>query len=81
MRIISWNINSIRARIPRLLALLKRHNPDVLCLQETKVADRDFPEAQLSTAGYYSIVYGQTGYNGMAMLIRGNSKQHSLMNF
>ncbi len=79
MRIISWNINSVRARIPRLLALLKRHMPEILCLQETKVADPDFPEAQLSTAGYHSILYGQTSYNGVAILVRGGAKQHNLM--
>ncbi|OJI07792.1 MAG: exodeoxyribonuclease III [Candidatus Micrarchaeum sp. ARMAN-1] len=81
MRIISWNINSIRARLPRLLALVKRHRPDVVCLQETKVANKDFPEAQLSTAGYYSILYGQTSYNGVAILIRGQAKQRNLMTF
>ncbi len=81
MRIISWNINSVRARLPRLLALLKRHKPDVLCLQETKVTNQDFPEAQLSTAGYYSILYGQTSYNGVAILIRGQAKQRNLMTF
>ncbi len=78
MRIISWNINSVRARLPRLLALLKRHRPDILCLQETKVTNQDFPEAQLSTAGYYSILYGQTSYNGVAILIRGQAKQRNL---
>ena len=81
MRIISWNINSVRARLPRLLALLKRHRPDVLCLQETKVTNQDFPEIQLSTAGYYSILYGQTSYNGVAILIRGQAKQHNLTTF
>lgn len=80
MRVISWNINSVRARIPRLLALLKRHTPDILCLQETKVADQKFPEAQLSTAGYCSILYGQTSYNGVAILVKGKSKQYNLMN-
>lgn len=80
MRIISWNINSVRARTSRLLALLKRHNPDILCLQETKVTDQKFPEAQLSTAGYHPILYGQTSYNGVAMLVRGKSKQYNLMN-
>jgi exodeoxyribonuclease-3 len=81
MRIISWNINSIRARLPRLLALVKRHRPDIVCLQETKVANKDFPEAQLSTAGYYSILHGQTSYNGVAILIRGQAKQRNLMTF
>ncbi len=81
MRIISWNINSIRARLPRLLALVKRHRPDIVCLQETKVANKHFPEAQLSTAGYYSILHGQTSYNGVAILIRGQAKQRNLMTF
>ncbi len=81
MRIISWNINSVRARLPRLLALLKRHAPDVVCLQETKASDKDFPEIQLSSAGYCSALYGQNSYNGLAILTRGKPRQQSLMAF
>ncbi len=81
MRIVSWNINSVRARLPRLLALLKRHNPDVVCLQETKVLDRYFPLAQIGAMGYYSTLYGQASYNGVAILVRGRAQQHNLIAF
>ena len=81
MRIASWNINSIRAHMNRLLGFLERHNPDIVCLQETKISDRDFPTMQLGAAGYYSMPYGQPGYNGVAILIRGITKQRGLGSF
>ncbi len=70
MRLASWNVNSIRARLPRLLPWLEAHQPDVLCLQETKVADEHFPHAELATLGYQGLVYGQPTYNGVAILSR-----------
>lgn len=82
MRIISWNINSIRARLPRLLALLRRHNPDIICLQETKVPNNGgFPVSQLEAAGYRSILHGQESYNGVAILIRDSSHRGGLNSF
>lgn len=81
MRIISWNVNSVRMRLPRLIALLERHKPDVVCLQETKTLDRDFPIMEVGIAGYRSILYGQKSYNGVAFLIRGSTKQHNLITF
>lgn len=70
MRILSWNINSIRARLPLLLENLRRNKPDIVCLQEIKVSDdRGFPTQQLHAAGYRSIVYGQSSYNGVAFLV------------
>ncbi|MCS6885938.1 MAG: exodeoxyribonuclease III [Acidobacteriota bacterium] len=68
MKIISWNVNSIRARLQRLLALLDRHRPDVVCLQETKVTDEEFPSRELSAAGYHTLYTGQKAYNGVAIL-------------
>lgn len=68
MLIISWNVNSIRTRIERVVELLKRHQPDVLCLQETKVIDDDFPYESIEEAGYQSAVFGQKTYNGVALL-------------
>ena len=47
MKVVTWNVNSIRQRLPRLLAVLARHDPDVVCLQETKVTDEDFPFDQM----------------------------------
>jgi exodeoxyribonuclease-3 len=68
MRLISWNVNSVRQRLPRLLALLARHDPDVVVLQETKVPDEEFPIAEVEAAGYHVVSFGQRGYNGVALL-------------
>jgi exodeoxyribonuclease-3 len=70
MRLVTWNVNSIRQRHERLLALLARHSPDVVCLQETKVVDADFPAPELRAAGYESVTAGQKGYNGVAILAK-----------
>jgi exodeoxyribonuclease III len=70
MRFVTWNVNSVRQRLPRLLALLARHEPDVVCLQETKVTDEDFPTAEIEAAGYGSVSYGQRAYNGVAVIAR-----------
>src|ERR687884_1242299 len=70
MRIASWNINSIRVRQQRLLDWLAANQPDVLCLQETKVPDELFPTLELAAAGYHACVHGQKGYNGVAILAR-----------
>src|ERR1700716_1675363 len=68
MKIVSWNINSLRKRQERLLAWLAQSQPDVVCLQETKCADEQFPELALRAAGYYSAFHGQKSYNGVAIL-------------
>ena len=70
MRLVTWNVNSIRQRLPRLLAMLERHDPDVVCLQETKVADDDFPIEPLLAAGYGALSQGQGGRNGVAIVAR-----------
>lgn len=70
MKVVTWNVNSVRQRLPRLVAMLGRHEPDVVCLQETKVADDDFPAAEMAAAGYHCAVYGQRAYNGVAILAR-----------
>jgi exodeoxyribonuclease-3 len=70
MKLVTWNVNSIRQRRERLLALLTRHAPDVVCLQETKVVDADFPADELRAAGYHSVTSGQKGYNGVAILAK-----------
>jgi len=81
MRIVSWNINSVRPRLPRLLSLLHRHNPDVVCLQETKVEDNSFPIMQLNSVGYRAITYGQKNYNGVSLLIKDSSVLSNLLVF
>ena len=70
VKLVTWNVNSIRQRLERLLALLERHAPDVVCLQETKVVDTDFPAEALRAAGYASVFAGQKSYNGVAILAK-----------
>lgn len=70
MKIATWNINSVRARQERLLGWLKAHAPDVLCLQELKCVEDDFPLQAVRDAGYHCAVYGQKTYNGVAILSR-----------
>ena len=70
MKLITWNVNSVRQRLARLLAMLERHEPDVVCLQETKVEDTDFPTLEVSAAGYEIATLGQRAYNGVAILSR-----------
>ena len=68
MKIVSWNINSLRKREERLLAWLRETRPDIVCLQETKCTDEQFPELELRAAGYHSAFHGQKSYNGVAIL-------------
>ena len=68
MRIVTWNVNSIRARMPRVLEFLDRQSPDVVCLQETKVVDELFPKDDIEGLGYEIAFHGQKTYNGVAIL-------------
>jgi exodeoxyribonuclease-3 len=68
VKLVTWNVNSIRQRLERLLALLARHTPDVVCLQETKVVDDEFPVDALRAAGYAAVFAGEKSYNGIAIL-------------
>lgn len=70
MKIVSWNINSLRRRQDRLVRWLESTQPDVVCLQETKCADEQFPTAAIDAAGYHSAFHGQKSYNGVAILAR-----------
>lgn len=70
MRLATWNVNSLRSRLPRLIPWLAETRPDVLCLQETKCAPDGFPTAELSEAGYEAAAYGQGRWNGVAILSR-----------
>jgi len=70
MRFATWNVNSVKARLPRLLEWLAAAEPDVLCLQETKVAQGDFPSAEVAELGYRTAEYGQGRWNGVALLSR-----------
>ena len=68
MRVVSWNINSLRKRQERLLNWLASTQPDVVCLQETKCTDEQFPVLDLKAAGYHAAVHGQKSYNGVAII-------------
>jgi exodeoxyribonuclease-3 len=70
MRIATWNVNSIAARLPHVLAWLAEHQPDVLCLQEIKTETARFPVEALAERGYQAAVHGQRTYNGVAILSR-----------
>jgi exodeoxyribonuclease III len=70
VRIVTWNVNSIRARQPRLEALLARWGPDIVCLQETKIEDAAFPADALAASGYAVATHGERTYNGVAILAR-----------
>ena len=70
MRIASWNVNSVRTRLEQVQAWLEQQQPEVLCLQETKVADELFPHAAFEALGYTTAISGQKAYNGVAILSR-----------
>jgi exodeoxyribonuclease III len=70
VKIASWNVNSVKARLPHLRSYLAEAQPDVLCLQETKCPAADFPRLEIETAGYRVEAIGQPSYNGVAILSR-----------
>jgi exodeoxyribonuclease III len=70
MKIATYNVNSIRKRLPIVLDWLATHQPDVFCMQETKVQDADFPVAAIQEAGYHASFRGMKGYNGVATLTK-----------
>jgi exodeoxyribonuclease-3 len=70
MRIATWNVNSVRTRLEQVLAWLGQEQPDVLCLQETKVVDELFPRNAFESLGYQLAISGQKAYNGVAILSR-----------
>ena len=73
MKIATFNINGIRARLPRLVEWLDREKPDVACLQELKCADESLPIADIEAAGYGAVWHGQKGFNGVAILAKGDT--------
>jgi exodeoxyribonuclease-3 len=70
VKLATWNVNSIRIRIDQVCTFLERVQPDVLCLQETKVIDDDFPSEELTRLGYAVAMAGQPTYNGVALVTR-----------
>lgn len=75
MKIATWNCNSIRARLPRVEAWLSQHAPDVLCLQELKCTEADFPHEAFTALGYQVAVHGQKTYNGVAIVAKAPIEQ------
>jgi exodeoxyribonuclease-3 len=71
MKLASWNVNSLKIRLPQLLDWLAAQAPDVVCLQETKLEDHKFPLAEIEAAGYRCAWSGQKTYNGVAIVSRG----------
>jgi exodeoxyribonuclease-3 len=70
MKLATWNVNSLKVRLPHLLAWLAAHQPDVVCLQETKTEDAGFPRQEIEQVGYRVCYSGQKTYNGVAILTR-----------
>ena len=70
MKLATWNVNSLKVRLPQVLEWLASRQPDIVCLQETKLEDKAFPRAELESAGYLAAFAGQKTYNGVAILSR-----------
>lgn len=70
MKLATWNVNSLKVRLPQVLAWVEQHRPDALCLQETKLEDAKFPHQDIAAAGYQVLCNGQKTYNGVAILSR-----------
>lgn len=70
MKLATWNVNSLKVRLPQVLDWLSSAQPDVLCLQELKLEDKAFPRAEIEAAGYHAIFAGQKTYNGVAIISR-----------
>ena len=70
MKIATWNVNSLKVRLPHVLDWLATEQPDVLCLQETKLTDENFPADDIRAAGYEVVFSGQKTYNGVATISR-----------
>ncbi len=70
MRLCTWNVNSLPARLDFVLDFLQTHQPDVVCLQELKVEDEAFPHLAFAQLGYVALTHGQPQWNGVAVLVR-----------
>ena len=76
MKLGAWNVNSLKVRLPQLLDWLGAQQPDIVCLQETKLEDSNFPQAEIEAAGYRVAFSGQKTYNGVALLARGRALEN-----
>lgn len=71
MKIVTFNVNSVRSRLHQIAAVIDKHQPDIIALQETKVQDKDFPVEVLDNLGYQAVYHGQKTHYGVALLSRG----------
>jgi len=76
MKIATWNVNSLKVRLPHLLDWLRDAEPDVVALQELKCVDEAFPHEALEAAGYTAVCNGQKTYNGVALLAKKAARAH-----
>lgn len=81
MKIATWNVNSIRVRLPHLLDFLDKQSPDIIALQETKCEDEKFPVAEIQAAGYQAYYSGQKSYNGVATLVKKDISLEALSDY
>ena len=81
MKVLSWNVNSIRVRKDQLLSVIKKENPDIICLQETKTINDLFPKKTLEKKGYFVYVNGVQSYNGVAIISKFEANQISSHKF
>lgn len=83
MKLATWNVNSLKVRLPHLIEWMAANPVDVVCLQETKSEDKNFPQAELQAVGYHSVFSGQKTYNGVAILSRepATEVQYGIPNF
>ena len=73
MKVATYNVNGIKARLPRLIEWLTETQPDIVCLQEVKSSDETIPITDVEAAGYFGVWHGQKGFNGVAILARGEA--------
>ena len=81
MKVISWNVNSIRVRLEYVLEILKREKPDCLCIQETKITDNLFPQNDFKKLDYFSYFKGISSYNGVAIISKKKVEKFSSLDF
>ncbi|MAH78591.1 MAG: hypothetical protein CMP41_01525 [Rickettsiales bacterium] len=82
MKLLTWNVNSIRARINHLKDILKNINPEIVCLQETKVTNLSFPKKEIQSMGYeFNYTNGMPGYNGVCILSKNKATEVKCINW
>jgi len=78
MKLATWNVNSLKVRLPQVIEWLKINQPDILCLQETKLSDDNFPRQEIAAIGYHSVFAGQKTYNGVAIISKQKGDEISI---